>query len=130
MEGKLRFHFPLIDAPLLAIEVHANLIKFAGVGGKRRGIALLGNLSEGGIGTPVVFEFEDIDIILGLGNHVYASVADRMLHLCVEAQELCDEIERILEIELRVTYNLIVGVKAAGTAMRFMNASGLPFSIS
>ena len=98
MEGKLRYHFPLIDAPLLAVEVHANLKQFAGIGSKWCGIAFFVNLPEGDISTLIIFELEDINIILGLGNHVYTSVTDRMLHLCVEAQELCDEIERILEM--------------------------------
>ena len=95
---------------MFAREVYTDLHDLAAVSDKRFGVTLVFNLLQGNVRILIVFELEDIDVVLCFHDHVDATVGNGSFHLGVEAEQLRDDVKRILELQFGVAYDLVVRV--------------------
>lgn len=79
-------HHP-VNIACLAGEVHADADDLLAVELEGERVVLVLNLLEGLLGGAVKLEFEDIAIVLGLDEHVDASLAGVVFGLGVEAHQ-------------------------------------------
>lgn len=88
MIPKALSHRPIINFMSCRIEVDAYLKKFARVVGEGRSVAFVLDLLHGYGSGLVDFQFEDVNIILGLHQDVHASVCGMTLHVDIKAHQL------------------------------------------
>lgn len=91
-------------------EVDTYLEELPPVHGERPGIGIVLYLPEGFVSSLVQFAFDDVDIVGDLDNGIHTLVGSRASHLDVETHDLEDEIEDVLEIQLCVADNFVVGI--------------------
>ena len=112
-------------------EVDADFEYPPAVVGERTGVASLLDLGQGLIRSGVSLDFDDVDVVFGLDEDVYAAVGCRALRFDIFPHQLDDDVHRVLEILLAVGLDLVVcpgeeGVEASHEAFR---VAGLDTSI-
>ena len=78
------------------------------VGGKCRAVVLFFYLAQGGIGSLVNLQLEDIDEVACLHHYVHAAIGSMPLNVYIQAHQLEQHIYHVLEIYLLVAHYLIV----------------------
>ena len=116
-------NLPSVDAAAGGGEVDSNLEHLPRVVSERTGVAFLINLGQGLIRCGVSLDFDDVDVVFGLDEDVYAAVGRRALRLDIFPHQLDDDEHRELEVFLAVGLDLVVcsgeeGVEASHEAFR------------
>src|SRR5574344_456831 len=107
----LGLNLPFGNTAYLGREVHAYLVQRTFVVGERCGITFVFYLFEGFVHTAVQFQFDDIDIVLRLDEHIDTSATRGTFHFRIEAHHLEDDIHCILEIQFQLTCYLVIRIR-------------------
>ena len=119
----LFFDNPPLYLPDFVAEVDTDLIEGSSVGGKGGSVAFLIDLADGFFGSAVQLELHDVDVVVGLHYHVYATVGRAVFCLSVEAQQLEDDEEHVLVVPFQVARQFVGRV---GRTKLLISKEGLP----
>ena len=95
------YHLPVVDSTRLRGEVYADFVESARVCHVGTGVALVLDLLQGGGSRAVQLELEDVDVVVGLDDAVYPSLALLLLRVHdVKAHQPQDKVERVMKVTL------------------------------
>ena len=105
------FHYPLVDVPGLAAEVHTYAVNFTAVLCEREGVLFILYLFKCILCAPVQLELHDIYIAVGLQHQVYPASRCMVFHFRVQPRQSEHYEKDVLVMQLDVLRQLVRAVR-------------------